>query len=72
MSRRKSTLRAKLIVASQQERIQKQKDFKNLPGKSSKITGKPIKIYFKNQLDIKFGQFTEEEPDIVLKEIKNR
>ena len=42
-NRRKSTLRAKLKVASQEERIQKWKEhFKNLLGNSTKVTDKPI------------------------------
>ena len=46
-------------------------DFKNLLGKSLKVTGKPIKIAY-NQLDIKLGQFSQIELDVVLPKIKNR
>ncbi len=47
-------------------------DFKNLLGKSPKVTDKPIMKIINNQLDIKLGQFTQEELDVVLTKIKNR
>ena len=46
--------------------------FKNLLGKSPKITNKPIRKIINNQLDIKLGQFMQEELDVVLTKIKNR
>ena len=73
MSRRKSTARAKLKVASQEEKIHLWKQhFKNLLGKHPKVTDKPISKIISNQLDIKLGQFTQEEFEFVLRKIKNR
>ena len=46
--------------------------FKNLLGKPLKVTHKPITIIISNQLDIKLGQFTQEELDSVLRKIKDR
>ena len=46
--------------------------FKNLLGKSLKVTDKPITKIINNQLDIKLGQFTQEELNEVLTKIKNR
>ena len=46
--------------------------FKNLLGKSPKVTDKPITKFIYNKLDIKLGQFTQEELYIVLTKIKNR
>ena len=64
----KSTSRAKVKAASQEERIQMWKEhFKTLLGKSPKVT----KI-INNQLEIKLEQFTQEEFDAVLTKIKNR
>ena len=45
---------------------------KNLLGNSSKVTDKAIMEIINNQLDIKLGQFTQEEHNIVLTKIKNR
>ena len=42
--------------------------FKNFP----KVTHEPITIVISNQLDIKLGQFMQEELDLVLRKIKNR
>ena len=44
--------------------------FKNLPEKSPKVTDKPITKIINNQIDIKLGQFTQEELSVVLTEIK--
>ena len=61
MSKRKIASRAKLKAASQEERINLWKEhFKNLLGKSPKVTDKPITKIINNQLDIKLGQFTQE------------
>ena len=46
--------------------------FKNLLQKSPKVTDKPIIKIVNNQFDIKLGQFTQEELDVVLTKIKNR
>ena len=46
--------------------------FKNLLGKSPKVTDEPITKIIKNQLDIKLGLFTQEKLNIVLRKIKNR
>ena len=75
MSRRKSTAKAKLIGASQEERLQLWKHFENLLGKPPKDTHEPItkkKKIISNQLDIKLGQFSQEELDSELRKIKNR
>ena len=72
VSRTKSTSRAKLKAANQEEQIQKWKEhFKNLLGKSPKAD-KPITNIINFQVDIKLGQFTEEEFDVVLTKIKSR
>ena len=67
MSKKKSISRAKLKAVSQEEKIQK-----NLLGKSPKVTAKPIMKIINNQQDIKLGQFTQEELDIVQTKIKIR
>ena len=73
VSRRKSTVKAKLKATSKEERIHLWKQhFKNLLGKPPKVTHEPITKIISNQLDIKLGQFTQEEPDSVLRKIKNR
>ena len=73
VSRRKSTAKAKLKTASQQERVKLWKQhFKNLLGSPPKITDEPITRIISEQLDIKLGPFTKEELDSVLKKIKNR
>ena len=70
---RKSTLRAKLKTACQEERLLKWKEhFKNLLGNSSEITEKPLKKIINGQLNVKLGQFMAEELDVVLKKIKHR
>ena len=67
-SEQKSTLSIKLKATSQEERLQKWKEyFKNLLGNLSKITDKPIQKIINGQLDIKLGQLTEEKFDAVLK-----
>ena len=73
VSERKSTTRAKLKAASQEEWIYLWKEhFKNLLGKSSKVTGEPITKIINNQQDIKLGQFMQEELNVVLTKIKNK
>ena len=73
VSRRKSTAKAKLKAASQQERVKLWKQqFKNLLGSPPKITDEPITRIISKQLDIKLGPFTKEELDSVLKKTKNR
>ena len=73
VSRRKSTAKAKLKAASQQEKVKLwEQHFKNLLGSPPKITDEPITRIISKQLDIKLGPFTKEELDSVLKKIKNR
>ena len=73
VSRRKSTAKAKLKAACQQERVKLwEQHFKNLLGNPPKITDEPITRIISKQLDIKLGPFTKEELDLVLKKIKNR
>ena len=73
VSRRKSTAKAKLKAANQQERIKLWKQhFENLLGNPPKVTNEPITRIISKQLDIKLGPFTKEEFDSVLRKIKNR
>ena len=73
VSRRKSTAKAKLKAASQQERVKLWKQhFENLLGNPPKVTNEPITRIISKQLDIKLGPFTKEELDSVLRKIKNR
>ena len=73
VSRRKSTAKAKLKAASQQERVKLWKQhFENLLGNPPKVTNEPITRIISNQLDINIGPFTKEELDSVLRKIKNR
>ena len=72
VSRMKSTARAKLKAANQQERIKLWKHFENLRGNPPNITHEPITGIFSKQLDIKLGPFTHEELNSVLRKIKNR
>ena len=63
VSRRKSTAKAKLKAANQQERIKLWKQhFENLLGNPPKVTQEPITRIISKQLDIKLGPFTQEEP----------
>ena len=72
MSRRKSTAKAKLKAANQQERIKLRKQhFENL-GNPPKVSHEPITRIISKQLDIKLGPFTKEELDSVLRKIINR
>ena len=72
-SRRKSTAKAKLKAANQQERIKLWKQqFENLLENPPKVKHEPITRIISKQLDIKLGLFTLEEPDTVLRKIKNR
>ena len=71
VSRRKSTAKAKLKAASQQERVKLwEQHFKNLLGSPPKITDEPITRIISKQLDIKLGPFTKEKLDSVLKKLK--
>ena len=73
VSRRKSTTKAKLTAANQQERIKLWKQhFENLLGNPPKVTHEPITTIISKQLDNKLGPFTQEELDSVLKKLKNR
>ena len=73
VSRRKSTVKAKLKAANQQERIKLWKrHFENLLGNPPKVTHKPITRIISKQLDIKLRPFTQVELDSVLRKIKNR
>ena len=72
VSKRKSTTKAKLKAANQQERIKLWKQhLENLLGNPPKVTYEPITRIIRKQLDIKLGPFTQEELDSVLKKIKN-
>ena len=72
MSRRKSTIKAKLKVTNQQQRINLWKQhFENLLGNPPKVTPEPITRIISKQLDIKLGPFTQEELDSILSRIKN-
>ena len=46
--------------------------FKNLLGNSPKVMDEPIMKIISNQLDIKLGQFMQEELNVVQRKIKNR
>ena len=71
VSRRKSTAKAKLKAASQQERVKLWKQhFENLLGNPPKITNEPITRIISKQLDIKLSPFTKEELDSVFRKIK--
>ena len=73
VSRRKSTAKAKLKAASQQERVKLWKQhFENLLGNPPKVMNEPIIRIINKQLDIKLGPFTKEELDSVLRKFKNR
>ena len=73
VSRRKSTVKAKLKATNQQERIKLWKQhFENLLGNPPKVTHEPITRIISKQLDIKLGPFTQEELDSVIRKIKNR
>ena len=66
MSNRKSTAGAKLKAASQEERIHLWKEhFKNMSGKSPKVSDEPIMKINIYQLYIKLQQFPHEELDVV-------
>ena len=71
VSGRKSTVKAKLKAASQQERVKLwEQHFKKLLGNPPKITDEPITRIISKQLDIKLGPFNKEELDSVLKKLK--
>ena len=73
VSRRKSTAKAKLKAASQQERVKLwEQHFENLLVNPTKVTNESITRIISKQLDIKLGPFTKEELDSVLRKIKNR
>ena len=72
VSGRKSTAKAKLKAANQQERIKLWKQHcENLLGNPPNITQEPTTRIISEQLDIKLGPFTK-ELDSVLRKIKNR
>ena len=72
VSRKKSTAKAKLKAANQQERIKLWKQhFENLQGNPPNVTHEPITRIISKQMDIKLGPFTQEELDSVLRKIKN-
>ena len=63
-------MKAILKATSQEERIYLWKQhFENLLGKPSKVMHEPITKIISNQLDIKLGQFTQEELDSALRKI---
>ena len=60
VNRRKSTTKAKLKTANQQERIKVWKQhFENLLGNPLKVTHEPITRFFSKQLDIKHARRTQ-------------
>ena len=73
MNEKKRTLRAKLKAACKEERLLKWKEhFKNLLENPPEIIDSSIQNIINGQLDVKLGQFMEEELDAVLKKkIKN-
>ena len=72
VSRRKSTVKAKLKATNQQERIKLWKQhFENLLGNPPKVTHEPIIRIISKQLDTKLGPFTQKDLDSVLRKIKN-
>ena len=61
VSERKSTLRAKLKVVGQEERLLKLKEhFKNLFGNPPEITDKLTEEIIHSKLNFKFGHFIED------------
>ena len=73
ISSRKSTNKSKLKASSQQERLNKWKDhLQNLLGKSPAVSDKPVETIINYILDIKVGDFTEDELVDVMNVIKNR
>ena len=73
MKKRKNNARSKLKADSQEERIHLWKEhFMNLLEKSLKVTDEPITKMINYQLDIKLGQFAQEELDVVLIKTKDR
>ena len=73
VGKRKSTAKAKLKAANQQERIKLWKQhFENLLANPPNVTQEPITRIISKQLDIELGLFTKEELDSVLRKIKNR
>ena len=66
-------MKTKLKATSQEEQIQLWKQhFENLLGNPLKVTHEPITRIFSKQLNIKLGQFAQEELNSVLRKIKNR
>ena len=73
VSKRKSTTKAKLKAASKEEQLQILKEhFKNLLENFPKVNDKPLTKIINSHLDIKLRQFTKEELNAVLTEIKSR
>ena len=71
MSRRKSTAKVKPKATSEEERIHLWKQHsENLLGKPPKVTHEPIQKIISIQLDIKLGQYTQEELNSVLRKIR--
>ena len=69
VSGRKSTAKAKLKAANQQERIKLWKQHFENP---QNVTQEPITRIISKQLDIRLGPFSKEEFFSVLRKIKNR
>ena len=71
--RKTSTAKPKLKTTSQEEWIQLWKQhFEKLLGNLPKVMHEPIMRIISKQLDIKLGQFMQEELDSVLRKILNR
>ena len=72
VTQRKSFTRAKLKAGSQEERIHLWKQyFDNLLRNPPKVKHGAITKIIDNQPDIKLGQFTREELDSIVRQIKN-
>ena len=73
VSRRKSTGKAKLKAANQQEKVKLWKQhFENLLGNPPKVTNEPLTRIISKHLDIKLSPFTKEKLDLVIRKIKSR
>ena len=73
VSRRKSTVKAKLKATSHQDRIHLWKQhLENILGNPPKVTHELITRIISKLLDIKLGPFIQEELDSAVRKIKNR
>ena len=73
ISGRKRSNKAKLKADSQQQRLDKWKThFQNLLGKTPVVSDEPIETVVNDKLQIKQGNFTEDELSVVLKDLKTK